>query len=877
MPCENAGLKAPQDNENPRHQVVGDEPGPGAGASDGKAYSNKRNGGAWNSAPVAKRIKASEAHKQHLEAEERAKREKERVTAAFRQKLVEIGMAANVELEDVDWALVPEPDQFLDPADPLDEWEDVEEELTCSSVDETLKEKALRDARLRAIISAFGGRRRMFTDNRTRLHRRRAATREWKAVVPTLVEPFLEWSHSHATTRQELEGDVIRELRVLGLTAIAPQSQVIRQRRDENVNVALMHAGLVPGTPVTPPSLSLSTSLPSTTTSGGVSLALAYKALSNPRALFKAYFPYVHTLEALFSNAFDVYCDVRRRVQRRVDVALKRDASNWRMKYGCPACGYKAAGTCDERAFESRLFLSRDFVNRFHGEVRSHAAARQSSQASQARVRAVEAEDGFALPEDQEDDRCGSNWKAANTKELPPASKEAFEQTGVFACLCRHGIVEFLIEFVQCGERAKHALAANYKQAYDLQRTLTRELTTYYQSTKYSPSDFIEWQKEEAAFLASAKRKEPMQNSTQYERLREDIAALDPFVTVTAEQYGSLSADSVQESKREALDRERRLLMGRLDRASKAVEDAERLLGVPEPWKYGDAKYTKTLEYINNRQFVRTVEELQGLVVSRLMELDRANLAGSETQTGYKLRKHIAQALSRRCTALRNAIDRYNTLAPQQRPPRPLLHYSEVLEYCSLSEFEILKHTDDDMLRKPWALRSNREAANRYFKLERAKEELVRCGIEAHRLHAWVDADDEAMVAAVENYEALSPAFTSHLKVIQATRQRVNDSLRKRLAQLYAIRGEVFDPRTVATGGGVGANSPPGASSPPADPWDDAQLHLKGGLGGSSGAASLPPADSTNDGSDDEDELYDEEQGDEVLRITDTLARIAVM
>ncbi|KAI0271322.1 hypothetical protein BC834DRAFT_818640, partial [Gloeopeniophorella convolvens] len=258
----------------------------------------------------------------------------------------------------------------------------------------------------------------------------------------------------------------------------------IRQRRDENVNVALMHAGLVPGTPVTP-SLAFSVDLlafyyhlrrrqPSVGVQGFVKSACAVQS-----------FPYVHTLEALFSNAFDVYCDVRRRVQRRVDVALKRDASNWRMKYGCPACGYKlagetrlvpdrmhavdgcdsqkrdkAAGTCDERAFESRLFLSRDFVNRFHGEVRSHAAARQSSQASQARVRAVEAEDGFALPEDQEDDRCGSNWKAANTKELPPASKEAFEQTGVFACLCRHGIVEFLIEFVQCGERAKHALAA---------------------------------------------------------------------------------------------------------------------------------------------------------------------------------------------------------------------------------------------------------------------------------------------------------------------------------------------------------------------------------------------------------------------------------
>jgi hypothetical protein len=37
------------------------------------------------------------------------------------------------------------------------------------------------------------------------------------------------------------------------------------------------------------------------------------------------------------------------------------------------------------------------------------------------------------------------------------------------------------------------------------------------------------------------------------------------------------------------------------------------------------------LEYIGNKKFVRIVEELEGLVVSRLMELDKANLAGSGT------------------------------------------------------------------------------------------------------------------------------------------------------------------------------------------------------------------------------------------------------
>jgi len=37
------------------------------------------------------------------------------------------------------------------------------------------------------------------------------------------------------------------------------------------------------------------------------------------------------------------------------------------------------------------------------------------------------------------------------------------------------------------------------------------------------------------------------------------------------------------------------------------------------------------LEYISNRKFVCIVKELQGLVVSRLMELDKMNLAGSGT------------------------------------------------------------------------------------------------------------------------------------------------------------------------------------------------------------------------------------------------------
>ena len=110
----------------------------------------------------------------------------------------------------------------------------------------------------------------------------------------------------------------------------------------------------------------------------------------------------------------------------------------------------KMAGTCDERTFDSKYFLHRTFVDGFKDEVRSHAAAQKADKPF---PKNLESEDGFAFPEGEEDDRCGSNWKAATSKELPPATKEVFEQTGVFTCLCRHGIVEFLMEFVQSGEK----------------------------------------------------------------------------------------------------------------------------------------------------------------------------------------------------------------------------------------------------------------------------------------------------------------------------------------------------------------------------------------------------------------------------------------
>ena len=113
--------------------------------------------------------------------------------------------------------------------------------------------------------------------------------------------------------------------------------------------------------------------------------------------------------------------------------------------------------------------------------------------------------------------------------------------------------------------------------------------------------------------------------------LREKIDVLGPFQIVTQENFASGIVDNTN-SKREELGQELRRSSVRIERAAQSVDDFEQLLRFTTRWQREDAKYVKILEYVNNKKFVCTIEELQGLVVSRLMELDKMNLAGSGTR-----------------------------------------------------------------------------------------------------------------------------------------------------------------------------------------------------------------------------------------------------
>ena len=219
---------------------------------------------------------------------------------------------------------------------------------------------------------------------------------------------------------------------------------------------------------------------------------------------------------------------------------------------------------------------------------------------------------------------------------------------------------------------------------------------------------------------------------------------------------------------------------------------------------------------------------------------------------GYKLRKHITHALSRCCVAICNAIDCYNQLTPLQKLPRPHLIYSKVINYCTFSEFEILKHSDHDVLSKDWAILANQQAANKFFKIKRAKEEVHRCNVEVAHLQAWVDAEDMVMSRAAAAHEGSDPAFATHLKVLQMQRHHVNEHLCSRLDQIYKLPS-------------FSGHCPPVAASS-TSPAPLAVLEAAP----ATGVEDCVDGNHTND----EDELHDKEDEDKVLRLMDMLTKI---
>ncbi|KIJ39953.1 hypothetical protein M422DRAFT_145220, partial [Sphaerobolus stellatus SS14] len=193
--------------------------------------------------------------------------------------------------------------------------------------------------------------------------------------------------------------------------------------------------------------------------------------------------PYQKNITDQFRITYDAYLEILGRVQRRVDIALKRDTPNWRALNVCPACDYRLQ---DEPSLKYSKLICIDGNNslrrvnlKFTREVETYIDTRKPrtdywlfAEAVDMFKDEVKAKKAAELvetidPGDVADGAsfvtvCIQRWRNAGPEERK-RMWQIFVETGIFVAVCRHGFMLYICDMIQSGELAKYGLALTDK------------------------------------------------------------------------------------------------------------------------------------------------------------------------------------------------------------------------------------------------------------------------------------------------------------------------------------------------------------------------------------------------------------------------------
>ncbi|KAH9847417.1 hypothetical protein C2E23DRAFT_741984 [Lenzites betulinus] len=345
-------------------------------------------------------------------------------------------------------------------------------------------------------------------------------------------------------------------------------------------------------------------------------------------------------------------------------------------------------------------------------------------------------------------------------------------------------------------------LLNNYRQALDIIEQDSKSVDDALGILRCRIEDLTQWRQDEVAYFANVGTEDPANVvAVEYVTLLREIhsienqlnASTSAFIASVPEDWSSAPlaapasnptyhSDASQTRKRET---ERRHLREKWDRVSREVIALEVKMGIVTRWHPGTPEYVSAMQYIAQRDYRVALEKLHGLVVQRLFELHNMNIS----QTAYKVRTHIAKNLQRRSQAIRTAVNRYNAAAQALSPPRASLDWTKVTHYTFLEEFELLRDTRNDIRGKPWAQPLVRETMKKAHRVARAREELVRCNVEVHRLRTSIHDETATLDRALRETGSRSDPLAGPLRLYILRRTRVNTHLLAIISQIHDLPG----------------------------------------------------------------------------------------
>ncbi|KAJ7043626.1 hypothetical protein C8F04DRAFT_1251032 [Mycena alexandri] len=319
-------------------------------------------------------------------------------------------------------------------------------------------------------------------------------------------------------------------------------------------------------------------------------------------------------------------------------------------------------------------------------------------------------------------------------------------------------------------------LCKNYEQALALLATEAPLKLLMRKEGIESLEEFDEWLVEEKEWLESKKAQAAKQVVTlemNYAQKLVNLSASDAKLKhLQAVIRGNRGEDADYDPvKAAASKRSVRHAREIRDRDMDAVIELEDRLEIEHRWTTTTPEWILAVKALKQKKFMDALNAL-------------------ESETGYKMRKHIAKALQTRSEAVKNAIARYNMAAVSMEPPMPLLTWDEVVEYVFLADFEFLRATDGELDGRKWTRPACRLAMTMYFKIVRAREEIVRLNVEIRRLVTWISDEDEFLRRKeVEVREAGAPHIAVLIRTYRLERARSDMGHMKRIWALAKTPG----------------------------------------------------------------------------------------
>ncbi|KAI0684138.1 hypothetical protein BC835DRAFT_1293887 [Cytidiella melzeri] len=336
-------------------------------------------------------------------------------------------------------------------------------------------------------------------------------------------------------------------------------------------------------------------------------------------------------------------------------------------------------------------------------------------------------------------------------------------------------------------------ILSNYRQALEIVEHDAEVLREAMESLGITEANMDEWEREEMGFFARLGDEDNYDvHAVAYVELLQELRDLESKraqVNARFLQYMPSAASSGSATYRKELastrrlETERRHTMEQYERVSHDVCALEVEMGLTVRWTPYTEQYNATLKYIKDRKYHRALNKLQKLVMQRLFELHKLNVA----QTGEY--QFFSKSLQTRCKTIQRAVKAYNAAAAMLDPPRPALDWSNVAGFNFLEQFTLLQDTHNDIRAKEWSKPAIREAMKLRHRVARAHEEITRLNLEVRRLHTAIRDETQLFDQALRRLDiSKDPIFGATAEFV-AWHKKVNSHLLWRIDQVYGLKG----------------------------------------------------------------------------------------